>query len=82
VQGQEKREEHLMATNQIFLVMDAGTPVAAFTARRELQAHLRRMTQLIIDGCREGRLIVGNHECDDAADRMAPWGTREPPDLN
>jgi hypothetical protein len=67
-----------MASNQIFLAMDAGSPVAAFTARRELQVyHLRRMTQLIIDGCREGRLIVGNHECNDAADRMAPGGTGE-----
>ena len=27
--------------NQSFLVVDAGTPVAAFTARRELQAYLR-----------------------------------------
>jgi hypothetical protein len=27
--------------NRIFLVMDAGTPMAAFTARRELQAYLR-----------------------------------------
>jgi hypothetical protein len=67
----------MTTSNQILLVMDAGTPVAAFTSRRELQAYLWRMTQLIIDGCREGRLIVGNHECDDAADRMAPWGTRE-----
>jgi hypothetical protein len=66
-----------MASNQIFLATDAGSPVAAFTARRELQVYLRCMTQLIIDGCREGRLIVGNHECNDAADRMAPWGTRE-----
>jgi hypothetical protein len=32
----------MTASNQIFLVMDAGTPVAAFTARRELQAYLRR----------------------------------------
>jgi hypothetical protein len=31
-----------MTSNQIFLVMDAGTPVAAFTARREMQAYLRR----------------------------------------
>jgi hypothetical protein len=32
----------MTASNQIFLVMDAGTPVAAFTARGELQAYLRR----------------------------------------
>jgi hypothetical protein len=32
----------MTASNQIFLVVDAGTPVAAFTARRELQAYLRR----------------------------------------
>ena len=32
----------MTATNQIFLVMDAGSPKAAFTTRRELQAYLRR----------------------------------------
>ena len=32
----------MTASNQIFLVMDAGTPVAAFTARREPQTYLRR----------------------------------------
>jgi hypothetical protein len=32
----------MTTSNQIFLVVDAGTPVAAFTARRELQAYLRR----------------------------------------
>jgi hypothetical protein len=32
----------MTTSNQIFLVMDAGTPVAAFTARRELQTYLRR----------------------------------------
>jgi hypothetical protein len=31
-----------MPANQIFLVMDAGNPKAAFTTRRELQAYLRR----------------------------------------
>jgi hypothetical protein len=31
-----------MTSNQIFLVIDAGTPVAPFTARREMQAYLRR----------------------------------------
>jgi len=29
----------MAASNQIFLVMDAGTPVTAFTTRRELQAY-------------------------------------------
>ena len=29
-------------SDQIFLVVDAGTPVAAFTARRELTAYLKR----------------------------------------
>jgi len=28
----------MAASDQIFLVVDAGTPVAAFTARRELTA--------------------------------------------
>jgi len=32
----------MTASNQIFLVMDAGTPKAAFTARRELSAYLKR----------------------------------------
>jgi hypothetical protein len=32
----------MTASNQIFLVMDAGTPVAAFKARHELKAYLRR----------------------------------------
>jgi len=32
----------MAAANQIFLVMDAGRPKAAFTTRRELQAYLRR----------------------------------------
>ena len=31
-----------MSATPIDLVMDAGTPVAAFTARQELQAYLRR----------------------------------------
>jgi hypothetical protein len=30
------------ASNQIFLIVDAGTPVAAFTARHELKAFLQR----------------------------------------
>ena len=50
----------MTASNQIFLVMDAGSPKAAFTTRGKVQASLRRVTQLIIDGCREGRLIVGD----------------------
>jgi hypothetical protein len=32
----------MSASNQIFLVVDAGTPVAAFTARDALRAYLRR----------------------------------------
>jgi hypothetical protein len=32
-----------------FLVVDAGTPVAAFTARRELQAYLRRLVDTFIN---------------------------------
>jgi hypothetical protein len=32
----------MVASNQIFLVIDAGTPVAAFTAKEEMKAFLRR----------------------------------------
>jgi hypothetical protein len=32
----------MSGSKQIFLVMDAGSPKAALTARRELQAYLRR----------------------------------------
>jgi hypothetical protein len=32
----------MTASNQIFLVMDAGSPKAAFTTRREMQAYLKR----------------------------------------
>lgn len=32
----------MAASNQIFLVMDAGSPVAAFTGRSELKAYLTR----------------------------------------
>jgi len=32
----------MSASNQLFLVVDAGIPVAAFTARHELKAFLRR----------------------------------------
>jgi hypothetical protein len=38
----------MVASNQIFLVMDAGTPVAAFTARHELKAYLRRRLYVFI----------------------------------
>ena len=31
-----------MSANQIFLVMDAGSPKAAFTTRHEMQAYLKR----------------------------------------
>jgi hypothetical protein len=39
----------MSASNQIFLVVDAGTPVAAFTARRELQVYLRRRLDTFIN---------------------------------
>jgi hypothetical protein len=39
----------MTASNQIFLVMDAGTPVAAFTARQELKAYLSRRLDAFID---------------------------------
>ena len=39
----------MVASNQIFLVMDAGTPVAAFTARPELKAYLRRRLDAFIN---------------------------------
>jgi hypothetical protein len=39
----------MTAANQIFIVMDAGTPVAAFTARREPQAYLRRRLDTFIN---------------------------------
>jgi hypothetical protein len=39
----------MAASNQIFLVMDAGTPVAAFTARPELKAYLRRRLDDAVD---------------------------------
>ena len=32
----------MTASNQIFLVMDAGSPKAAFTTRHEMQAYLKR----------------------------------------
>jgi hypothetical protein len=32
----------MTASNQIFLVVDAGTRVAAFTVRRDLNAYLKR----------------------------------------
>jgi hypothetical protein len=43
LQGHEGPEGYLMsASDQIYLVMDAGTPVAAFTAQQALKAYLRR----------------------------------------
>ena len=32
----------MTASNQIFLVVDAGSPKAAFTTRGEMQAYLKR----------------------------------------
>jgi hypothetical protein len=45
----DQRDYLMTATNQIFLVMDAGTPVAAFTARPELKAYLRRRLDTFIN---------------------------------
>jgi hypothetical protein len=43
LQGQEGSEGYLMiASNQIFLVMDAGSLVTAFTSKCELTAYLKR----------------------------------------
>jgi hypothetical protein len=39
----------MTASNQIFLVMDAGSPKAAFTTRGELQAYLRRRRDTFIN---------------------------------
>jgi hypothetical protein len=39
----------MAASNQIFLVMDARTLVAAFTARPELKAYLRRRLDAFIN---------------------------------
>jgi hypothetical protein len=39
----------MAAPNQIFLVMDAGTPLAAFTVRQELKAYLRRRLDAFIN---------------------------------
>jgi hypothetical protein len=43
MQRNEGSEERLMtASERIYLVMDAGSPVAAFTVEREMRAYLRR----------------------------------------
>jgi hypothetical protein len=39
----------MTASNQIFLVMDAGSPKAAFTTRPELQAYLKRRLDTFIN---------------------------------
>ena len=39
----------MAASDQIFLVVDAGTPVAAFTAPRELTAYLKRRLDTFIN---------------------------------
>jgi hypothetical protein len=39
----------MSASNQIFLVVDAGTPVAAFTVRREMQAYLKRRLDTFVN---------------------------------
>jgi hypothetical protein len=45
----------MTASNQIFLVVDAGSPKAAFTTRRELQAYLRRRLDTTACCCSCGR---------------------------
>jgi hypothetical protein len=46
MQGNEESEGHLMAIsnhpNHIYLVMDAGRPVAAFTTQHEMKTYLKR----------------------------------------
>jgi hypothetical protein len=39
----------MSASNQIYLVMDAGTPVAAFTVKRDMQTYLRRKLDTFCD---------------------------------
>jgi hypothetical protein len=40
--GKSPAATRRISSNQIFLVMEAGSPVTAFTVRQELKAHLRR----------------------------------------
>jgi hypothetical protein len=42
-------ERMISASNPIFLVMDAGSPKAAFTTRSELQPYLRRRLDTFIN---------------------------------
>jgi hypothetical protein len=44
-----QRDYLMTASNQIFLVMDAGSPKGAFTTRHELQAYLRRRLDTFIN---------------------------------
>jgi hypothetical protein len=39
----------MTASNQIYLVMDAGTPVAAFTVKRDMQLYLRRRLDTFVN---------------------------------
>ena len=39
----------MTSSAQIFLVMDAGSPKAAFTTRRELQTYLRRRRDAFVN---------------------------------
>lgn len=41
-QGNKRLQEHLAPAWHIYLVMDAGSPVAAFTAKHEMKAYLKR----------------------------------------
>ena len=47
--GNEGPERYLMAASNIYLVMDAGSPKAAFTTRGELQAYLRRRLDVFVN---------------------------------
>jgi hypothetical protein len=43
MQRNEGSEERLITTSErIYLVMDAGRPVAAFTVKREMRAYVKR----------------------------------------
>jgi hypothetical protein len=49
MQGHEEHEGYLMAASNIYLVMDAGTPVAAFTAKQKMKAYVRRRLDAFIN---------------------------------
>jgi hypothetical protein len=45
----EMKEGHLMSATPIYLVMDAGTPVSAFTSKHELKVYLRRRLDVFVN---------------------------------